>query len=83
MFKLKIVTDKRTKYELAREISLEDGRLGWECTLNILGREAVVGTAYEKKGKDWKLVSDNELTEKLIFLQVDDEIVIGGTKYGN
>ncbi|MDK4481904.1 hypothetical protein MWG07_11040 [Fusobacterium necrophorum] len=83
MFKLKIVTDKRTKYELAREISLEDGRLGWECTLNILGREAVVGTAYEKEGKDWKLVSDNELTEKLIFLQVDDEIVIGGIKYGN
>lgn len=80
MFKLKVVTDKRTKYELAKEICLEDGRLGWACTLDILGREAVVGTAYEKQGEDWKLVSDNGFTEKLIFLQVDDEIVIGGTK---
>lgn len=80
MFKLKIVTDKRTKYELVKEISLEDRRLGWACTLNILGREAVIGTAYEKEGKDWKLVSDSGFTEKLIFLQIDDEIVIGGTK---
>lgn len=83
MFKLKIVTDKRTKYELAKEISIEDGLLGWECTLNIFGREAVIRTTYKKEGEDWKSVRDDGFTEKLIFLQVDNEIMIGGANYGN
>lgn len=80
MFKLKIVTDKRTKYELAKEILLQDERLEWVSEINFFRKEAVVGTAYEKEGEDWKLISDNGFTEKLIFLQIDDEIVIGGTK---
>ncbi|EFS23438.1 MULTISPECIES: hypothetical protein [Fusobacterium] len=80
MFKLKIVTDKRTRYVLTRDILMQDGYLGWE-NLQEFGEEVITGrTVYKKEEEGWKLVSDTGFTEKLIFLQIDDEIVIGGTK---
>jgi len=80
MFKLKIVTDKRTRYELAEMILIYDEYLAWKETMNLFGTPTSIGIKYEKEGKDWKLASNNGFTEKLIFLQIDDEIVIGGTK---
>lgn len=83
MFKLKIVTDKRTRYVLTRDILMQDGYLGWE-NLQEFGEDVITGrTVYKKEKEGWKLASDSGFTEKLIFLQVDDEIMIGGANYGN
>lgn len=83
MFKLKIVTDKRTRYVLTRDILMQDGYLGWE-NLQEFAEDVITGrTVYKKEKEGWKLVSDTGFKEKLIFLQIDDEIVIGGTKHGN
>lgn len=83
MFKLKIVTDKRTRYELAEMILIYDEYLAWKETMNLFGTPTSIEIKYEKEGEDWKLASNNGFTEKLIFLQIDNEIVIGGAKHGN